>query len=109
MEPIVNPAFIYLIGTVDDLKALCFLVSLCTWTWIVVFYFTSIAEDDEESRLHKYVMIVAVMFSLLTILIPSKETLIAMVVSSYITPDNVMVSEQHIIDMIARITEAVMK
>ena len=109
MEPIINPALIYLIGTVEDLKALCFIVSLCTWVWIILMYSTSIEEDDEELRLHKYVMIVAVMFPLLTILIPSKETLIAMVVSSYITPDNVMVSEQHIIDMIARIKEAIAK
>ena len=109
MEPIVNPVFIYLIGTVDNLKVLCFLVSLCTWVWIVLFCFASIGEDVEELRLPKYVMIVAVMFPLFTILIPSKETLIAMVVSSYITPDNVMVSEQHIIDMIARIKEAIAK
>ena len=40
---------------------------------------------------------------------PALIYLIAMVVSSYITPDNVMVSEQHIIDMITRIKEAVMK
>lgn len=72
-------------------------------------YSTSIAEDDKELRPKKYVLILAVILLLLTILIPSKETLIAMVVSSYITPDNVMVSEQHIIDMIARIKEAVMK
>lgn len=109
MEPIVNPALIYLIGTVDNLKALCFLVSVCTWVWIILMYSTSIAEDDKELRPKKYVLILAVILLLLTILIPSKETLIAMVVSSYITPDNVMVSEQHIIDMIARIKEAVMK
>ena len=35
MEPIVNPALIYLIGTVDNLKELCFWVSLLTWVWIV--------------------------------------------------------------------------
>ena len=72
-------------------------------------YATSIAEDDKELRPKKYVLILAVILLLLAILIPSKETLIAMVVSSYITPDNVMVSEQHIIDMITRIKEAVMK
>lgn len=109
MEPIVNPALIYLIGTVDNLKALCFLVSVCTWVWIILMYSTSIAEDDKELRPKKYVLILAVILLLLTILIPSKETLIAMVVSSYITPDNGMVSEQHIIDMITRIKEAVMK
>ena len=52
MEPIVNPALIYLIGTVEALKALCFIVSLCTWVWIILMYSTSIAEDDEEFRLH---------------------------------------------------------
>ena len=110
MEPIINPALIYLIGTVDNLKELCFWVSLLTWVWIVAVYLNSILiEGDEESHPHKYLLILAVMFPLLTILIPDKETLIAMVVSSYITPDNVIVSEQHIIDMITRIKEAVMK
>ena len=109
MEPIVNPALIYLIGTVDSLKGLCVLVSIFTWVWIVVTCYIRFIEGDEESRPHKYVMIVAVTFLLLTILIPSQETLIAMVVSSYITPDNVMVSEQHIIDMITRIKEVIAK
>lgn len=109
MEPIVSPVLVYLIGTVGNLKALCFLVSVCTWVWIILMYATSIAEDDKELRPKKYVLILAVILLLLTILIPSKETLIAMAVSSYITPDNVIVSEQHIIDMITRIKEAVMK
>ena len=109
MEPIVNPALIYLIGTVDSLKGLCVLVSIFTWVWIVVICYTRLIEGDEESCPNKYVIIVAVTFLLLTILIPSQETLIAMVVSSCVTSDNVMVSEQHIIDMITRITEAVAK
>ena len=110
MEPIVNPALIYLIGTVDNLKELCFLVSLLTWVWIVAVYFNSILiEEDKESHLPKYMLILAVIFPLLTILIPSKETLIGMVVSSYVTPDNIMVSEQHIIDMIVRIKEVIAK
>ena len=109
MEPIVSPVLIYLIGTVDSLKGLCFLVSVFTWAWIVATCYIRFIEGDEESRPHKYVMIVAVIFLFLTILIPSQAKLIGMVVSSYITPDNVIVSEQHIIDMIARIKEAVMK
>ena len=109
MEPIVSPVLVYLIGTVDNLKGLCFLVSVFTLVWIVVICYTRFIEGDEESRPNKYVIIVAVTFLLLTILIPSQETLIAMVVSSHVTPDNVMVSEQHIIDMITRITEAVTK
>ena len=44
---------------------------------------------------------------MLVILIPDEKTMLAMLTLSFITPDNVVIAENHIIDLITKIMDAV--
>ena len=44
---------------------------------------------------------------MLVILIPDEKTMLVMLTLSFITPDNVVITENHIIDLITKITDAV--
>lgn len=56
---------------------------------------------------YKIVVIISVMATMLVILIPDEKTMLAMLTLSFIPPDNVVIAENHIIDLITKIMDAV--
>ena len=61
----------------------------------------------EISLNYKYVIIVCVIATILVIIIPDEKTMLSMLTLSFITPDNVVIAENHIIDLITKIMDAV--
>ena len=56
---------------------------------------------------YKIVVIISVIATMLVILIPDEKTMLAMLTLSFITSDNVVITENHIIDLITKIMDAV--
>ena len=44
---------------------------------------------------------------MLAILIPNEKTMLAMLTLSFITPDNVVIAENHIIELVTKIMDVV--
>ena len=106
MEPIVNPWLIYFISIVEHLRtffsAITFVLvvlDICiiagafieTDDAIAVFY------NYEESKIKppiKLLIVASIIFPLLMVFIPTKETIIAMYIANVVTPDNLSIANE---------------
>ena len=101
MEPIISPVFIYLIGISSSVQWLFSLFAAISISFVVVvsavYLFTladMYSDDDTQhtimlcSKIIKYGVICAVTSGVIAALIPSKQIATAMLISSYVTPDN---------------------
>ena len=96
MNPIISPWLIYFINILGDLQSLAillagvFLIALMIifllWT-----YYGDIGVEFEyvKKGKHKIIIFFEVISILGIIFIPSKETIYAMVVAKYVTPNNI--------------------
>ena len=103
MEPIINPLWFHLTGLFDSIAVICSFIlifgGICTVIIWCIFGVNYGLDSDYMSEEHKsaYKTIfkhlkrvsVAILFSgVVWTAIPSKETMYYMLVSSYVTPDN---------------------
>lgn len=103
MEPIISPFFIYLLSIIDTIKGisgviggLCFIALTVS---IIAMWVLKHADEhtfcDEDAwkltwkTVKHYTLLPAILCLTLTIFAPSRNILIAMYVSNYITTDNV--------------------
>ena len=109
MEPIVSPWIIYLFSILTKLNTVAFAVMMFSWAAILfIGLYKLINGDDMEIEFNfKKAIIVAVIATTIVILIPTEKTMLAMLTLSFITPDNIGVAEDHIIDLITKIMDAV--
>lgn len=114
MNPIIPPSWIYLIhvaNTIYDLSIFVLMVSMV----ILLLLSIELAVDPPDSeKIKKYVIkalkicVVAIIVSVLVlVLVPDKKTMYAMIAASMITPDNISGVEEHVIDIITNIANAV--
>ena len=109
MEPIISPCIIYLFSVLTKLNTISFTIALFSWATIFFIALDKIiyGDDMEIPFNYKYVIIVCVIATMLAILIPTEKTMLAMLTLSFITPDNVVITENHVIDLITKIMDAV--
>lgn len=102
MEPIISPIFIYLIGISSNVQWLLNLFAGVSAAFVLMagaIYLAAATDvySDEDSthntmskcvKVGKYGLLCCVIAGILASLIPSKQVATAMLVSSYITPDN---------------------
>ena len=108
MEPIISPWVIYLFSVLTKLNMVASAVvifSCAVMFFITVFRF--IYDDMKIKINYKNVTIVTIIATILVIIIPNEKTMLAMLTLSFITPDNVVIAENHIIDLITKIMDAV--
>ena len=109
MEPIISPWVIYLFSVLTTLNTVAFIIAI--FSWVTIFFIALnkiIYGDDMEIEFnYKNAIIVAVIATMLAILIPNEKTMLAMLTLSFITPDNIVITENHVIDLITKIMEAV--
>ena len=114
MNPIIPPSWIYLIhvaNTIYDLSIFVLMVSVVTLLLLGIGF----AMDPPDSeKIKKYVIkalkicVVTIIVSVLVlVLVPDKKTMYAMIAASMITPDNISGVEEHVIDIITNIANAV--
>lgn len=112
MDPIVSPWLIYLISVINGIRIFAFLLGLMFGLPLLICfvsdYFNSINIDiltpyqldkyeelkiQNSKQIKKY-FILSIIFILIGLLIPSKETLITMLIANSITPDNINMSNE---------------
>lgn len=116
MEPIISPIWIYLIhvsntiygASIFILLASVFMMAMSPLIADSVTDFGDKAEEKKVTlKIIKVCAVIAVTCIILLILIPDKKTMYAMIAASMITPDNIKGVENHVIDLISKIAEAV--
>ena len=109
MEPIISPWVIYLFSVLSKLNIVVSAVALFSGASIFFMAINKIiyGDDMEIPFNYKYVIIVSVIATMLAILIPDEKTMLSMLTLSFITPDNVVIAENHIIDLVTKIMDAV--
>ena len=99
MEPIISPSIFYWFEIISNLKILLsilFGLSCVGLVFCIVSFIAMLVEEELEThtgkiikKLCKFCTIITSIFGLLSIFIPSKETLMTMIVAKYVTPDNI--------------------
>lgn len=114
-EPIISPVWIYLIHLVNTLHSISnciFGASLIAWVLVyigIIEFDNSDSEDSEKARKRwlKIFAIIATVCVLILTLIPDKDTMYAMLATSFITPDNISGGEDHLIDLVTKIAKII--
>lgn len=112
MDPIVSPWLIYLISVINSIRIFAFILGLSFSIPLLIYFvsdfFNYINEDilfpyqldqyeelkKRNSKQIKKYFILCLTFILVGLLIPSKETLITMLIANVITPDNINMSNE---------------
>ena len=99
MQPIISPSIFYWFEIISNLKILLsilFGLSCVGLIFCIVSFIAMLVEEELEThtgkiikKLCKFCTIITSIFGLLSIFIPSKETLMTMIVAKYVTPDNI--------------------
>ena len=108
MEPIISPWVIYLFSVLTKLNIVASAVAIFSGASMVFIAMLRFIYDDIEIKVnYKNVIIVSIIATILVIIIPNEKTMLAMLTLSFITPDNVVIAENHIIDLVTKIMDAV--
>lgn len=106
MEPIVNPWLIYLASIVEHLRIFfCIVSSIVLISDIIIVMGILVEGDDavdvffnqEEKKIKpisKLLIALSIICPLLTVFIPTKETIIAMYIANIVTPDNLSIANE---------------
>ena len=72
-------------------------------------YLMAIYESDKKRyiKIGKYLIVIFAVLSFLAVVIPDKETCLAMLAVYYITPDNIQAVQGNIVDFVGQLANAV--
>jgi len=108
MEPIISPWIIYFVQLLDNLHGVCMVLFVLSCIASLVLVLPMILEDEDLPKKYlKKAVIIAAVCGGMDIIIPNKETMITMIAASYITPDNIQMTQGNIVEFIKQISEAV--
>lgn len=119
MEPIISPWVLYWVSVmcnINDLVAIINWLSIMSIILVVAVHlvdYMNYMNGDERviipnwTKYIKISLIVTCVSGLLYIFIPDKQTMIAMITVSYITPDNINITADYVVELVQRISEAV--
>lgn len=108
MEPIISPWVIYLFSVLTKLNMVASAVVIFSCAFMVFITTLRFIYGDMKIKInYKNVTIVTIIATVLVIIIPNEKTMLSMLTLSFITPDNVVIAENHIIDLITKIMDAV--
>lgn len=119
MEPVISPWMLYWVSVLCNIN---YVLNIIIWLSMMSIILVGAVHfvdymnhrnGDEEAILpnwFKYLktcLVIACVSSLLCIFIPDKQTMISMIAVSYITPDNISVTTDYVVELVQRISEAV--
>ena len=92
IEPIISPWIFYLIEVISNLKVASFVVAAIT-ACIATFSGMRLFIADEEHKLNfakhfKISLVICIIVSIVSMLCPSQNTMYKMLISNYVTPNN---------------------
>ena len=109
MEPIIPPMWIYLIHLASTLRFTA-IYTLCASVVILIFIYAGAIElirDSNKKFWLKTFAIIVIVCVLILMLIPDEDMLHAMIAASFITPDNISIGEDHLIDLVTKIAKII--
>lgn len=89
MEPIISPWIIYALPFVNLFIVLMEIIAIITLLMLIVVYTEDTLRADRGTKLVKVIGAVCIISTLLALLTPSKDTLIAMYIANHATPENI--------------------
>lgn len=112
MEPIISPWIFYLISVSESLKVFSITATILIFVLLFSLFIVRTVTFDEEPRaeLCKWIRISAisvVIFSFLSIALPSEQTSYNMLTAQYATSNNIQNGKEAIVDMIREIATIV--
>ena len=109
MEPIISPWVIYLFSVLTKLNIVASAVAIFSGASIIFIAMAKLifGDDMEIPFNYKNVIVISVIATMLTIIIPDEKTMLTMLTLSFITPDNVVIAENHIIELVTKIMDVV--
>ena len=112
MNPIVNPIYFYLANVGDTVQILAGIVMAIT-AIIMTGLFVDIWADEsngkesqKKARALKALAAICIVSTVLKIFVPSSQTVYQMIAASVITPDNINMTQENIVDFINNIAKA---
>lgn len=109
MEPIISPAFIYLLSIIGSIKALLFIVVIVGAFTCAVVIAWCLDDGKKIPRCAKCGTVAIIIALLLNIFMPDRNTLIAMYATKYITVNNIKSGKEIVIDTIKEVVDAINK
>lgn len=119
MEPIISPSLFYWFEIISNFKSFLtiFLIFSCVGLGVcLIFFIVTVVEDELEThagkavkKMCKFCAITTFIFGLLHTFTPSKETLIAITVAKYVTPDNITAVGGTIEESVSSITDEIIR
>lgn len=106
MTPIINPIWFYLIDLSSTIKWLSFCLLLILFCIVFIMFFVAMGFDTEEDfksyikHAKKYVLFPFVMFLLLYVFLPTKETMTKMIIAQHITVENYEFAKGEVTELI---------
>jgi hypothetical protein len=108
MEPIISPWVIYAVQLLNNLRDVAMILFVLSGIASVLLAIPVILDDkDLPKKYLKKAVIIAAICGGMDIIIPNKETMITMIAASYITSDNIQMTQGNIVEFIKQISEAV--
>ena len=117
MEPVINPWIIYWVSVLNSIGCTLSCViclSMVSSAIIGVIHLCDLSESYSNDlsfpnwfKYFKFSIIVTCISGLICIFIPDKQTMLTMIVTSYITPDNLNITTDYIVKLVQQIAEAV--
>ena len=108
MEPIISPWIVYIVhmlSTISTIATVFFVLSIIGAILSGLFL---VMIDDYEMPKHMHIIfkscvIILIASSIAVIIIPDKQTMLAMLTLSFITPDNIEFVQDNIVDFVKKI------
>jgi hypothetical protein len=111
MEPVISPWIIYLISILSTIKDTAIFLVFISLVVITVLGIVFLVEDEEEKEkwksTAKTVIKILIISSIVCIIVPDTETMISMLIFSYITPENIQLIQGNAVDFITKIIDIV--
>lgn len=116
MQPIVSPWIFYVMNVLNNLNHvthfLMFFLAIVLGISAFVLFVSAVDEDAKTvwKKIYPYIKICFIAFiasGFLSIFIPSKETMLQMLVASYVTPDNIQVVQENTVQFVQEISQAI--
>lgn len=109
MTPIISPMFIYLLSVIDNFKGILFCIGLFGSGILGMLIFFMMIDDNEIPKKIKTYFVASIICGLFNMFIPSKETLMVMYASKYITVDNIKLGKEAVVDTVKEIVDIINK
>ena len=114
MNPIISPVWFYLIHVANTIYVLSFfvlvisIVSLLAFVVCGVDVYSDIEKNVKfEKKFVKILIIIMIICVLVLTLVPNERTVYMMLAASIVTPDNISYGEEHIVNLITNIVNAI--